>query len=143
MIKFANPIISKVPPVGRSEIELAMKTLDCRFPQEVIDFYLQYNGGVPTRKKLPKPFQQYQVHGIDSFNKQGEDMGFVYSNTVIVDYLPEKVYVFGNDPFSNLFCFSCRENDFGEIFLFDTHQVEQDNLDWLAKDLKTFIDSLE
>lgn len=109
------------PQVSLRDIQDVERRFGFEFPAALRDLYLHNNGGRPDRDRVYNDGGMYivdTVFGIKSAAR-GNSLEFhIQSVKVDQPLLPEFLVPFGMNPGGDYFCFSTRDCDKGEIFIF-------------------------
>jgi cell wall assembly regulator SMI1 len=105
--------------INESDIAKLEADLGLTLPKQMIEHYLNYNGGYPEsdiflwpngEKTTINTFASIKYDGFQSIEEN-------YKNLVLIEsYLPVGILPFATDDGGNLFCVSCREIDYGSIY---------------------------
>ncbi len=127
-----------------NEIE---RKLNIVLPQQLINHYMKYNGGIPKKRFLYSCISDIET-SVHTFlpMKYKNDVGYtvedMYLHFINKNVIPKKYLPFACDAGSNLFCINL-ENEKIVIVWLDTGEVNEDLIPVLSNSFDEFIDSLE
>lgn len=140
-----------------SDIQFVEKNLNYSFPEEFIDHYLSFNGGIPLRTwwKSNDDFEPIELASFKPFkynkltdNKPLSLIDGCYHEMVKKNVIPQNLIPFGNDWGGNYFCLNKDDNSVvfyttdsfrPDLSMSENHVLSQKKL---ASSFKEFIDGL-
>ncbi|MBC2160633.1 SMI1/KNR4 family protein [Listeria booriae] len=139
-MKFISLLYSE-KDIDISEIKVIEDDLGIEFPEEMIYFYLQHNGGVPEFVD--------GLFGSDGGNWIALALFFSmktlksnYLSFIEQKWFPKKYVPFATDQGGNQICFNIITGEIVIIYL-DIEFTVEEAIDFLAVDFRGFINSLE
>lgn len=135
------------PSISSADLDSVDKILGFPLPQDLRDHYLRFNGGHPVPSLFPKDDELY---GVNDFlpikhGMRGESFEDTYRSVVVGNELfPRHLIPFACDGGGDYFCYSMKPTEMGAIYFHqsDYYDDPERALVFLAKDLRTFLDSL-
>lgn len=135
-------------PITIAEIKKIESDLDISLPNSFVEYYLQYNGGIPakaffysektdieTEIQIFSPIK-YKFSNLDLKTVEEKYLFFKKKSILMSDYLP-----FANDYGSNQICINLKNNEVYIVFM-DLGEITQKSFEYLANDFDEFLNGL-
>ncbi|WJE51147.1 SMI1/KNR4 family protein [Bacillus cereus] len=150
-ISYNNIFKNVKEAISNTDIIKIEQDFSFKFPQEIREHYLLYNGGSPEKCVfIDEDDYEYVVHYFIPINHKnargGGDLESTLNVVRVEKIIPDWLIPFANDPGGDLYCFSIKDGEEGSIYYW-SHEYEygenpEDHVFYLTNSLKTFIDSM-
>jgi cell wall assembly regulator SMI1 len=133
-------------PVCDSEIDIVETLLNQRFPKDLRDFYIKFNGAQFAEKNccIEQVSGFQKIHTMAELNATNKDFDFIelYKAT-LNPYWPNQLIPFAYDEAGHEFCFSCSQVNSGKIYFHNSELTgEPEETQFIAKDFLSFLEAL-
>lgn len=110
-------------PITQNDLDDIEKRLGFKFPAELRELYLQFNGGRPERDKFVGKVGTFIVNAFLPVKYSNSHLDTIETSfqdlNIHKQLLPNFLVPFAIDPFGNYYCFSTQEQDTGAIYFVD------------------------
>ena len=135
-------------PITKEEMEQVAKELGIKIPDDLVGYYLAYNGGVPSRPYFYSEGTgvEIEVQNFLPFKyKRGESgrtveekyLLFKQKSSLMADYLP-----FANDYGANPICMNLSSGGIYVVWM-DQGELGEDSFMFLADDFNVFLEGMD
>jgi hypothetical protein len=134
------------------DVKVIENELKVTFPQDFVEHYLEFNGGYPEKDKFLWDKNDHNITTTVNtfFSLKFEGFGnieFIYQDLVLnKKYLPNGIIPFASDDGGNLFCISCRDEDYNCVYYCNNDHYNTNNneahLTLLNKSFNDFLNNL-
>lgn len=149
---FINRIKSDNVTISEEDLIKIEKEYDFKFPNDLREFYLIYNGGMPERNEVYLELEDWNAttkfHGFYAIKKNGQcPLEKILKTNYHEEWWIRWLIPFGYDEGGEDFCFSIRESDYGSIYYVSSDCIDEDNpeetLILVADSFKKFINKMK
>ena len=114
-MEYKNIVINTQESISINDIRTIENEYKFKFPQEVVDYYLTYNGGKLERAYFTKNRNRYKLHYFYPI-KYGRYTLEKKIKLTYGDSIPKWLIPIGCDEGGDSFCFSIKEGEEGGIY---------------------------
>lgn len=125
---FTNEIVSACEKACIDDLTELEEEYGFKFPNDIKLFYLQYNGGKPTRRKVCLQEEQWTSNtSFHGFYTVKNELANILKEIYLEDWWIKWLIPFGFDEGGENFCFSTRNYDYGSIYYFISECIDEEN----------------
>jgi cell wall assembly regulator SMI1 len=145
-ISYNNKFFNTKKKLSHSDIDHLESKYNFSYPKDIRNHYLTYNGG-ETEKYVfvDKDGDEYIVQQFLPISSGNRDVASILDNLRGDNILPEWLIPFADEPSGDFYCFSIKEGEEGEVYLW-YHEViydPEDSYSFLANSIEEFINGMK